>query len=120
MALQLIRLFPDEPRYSMTVTLSGKPFLLEFDYCQRADRWFLTVSDSLGIIQSRMKVRPNHPIMRKTVSNRKPAGVLMFLDPLGGPAPGLHELGRRVLLWYATADTSTPAPVVKSRGIILG
>lgn len=113
MSLQIIRLFPDEPRYTMTVILSGRPYILDFDYSQRADRWFLTVSDSAGIIQSRMKVRPNHPIMRKTVDARKPEGVILFLDATGGPAPGLYELGRRVTLWYGTIPpVEVVAPVV--------
>lgn len=103
MIIQSIRLFPDEPRYTMTVPLSGVPFILDLDYSGRSDRWYLTVSDARGsIIQSRMKIRPNVPVMHKSVDPRKPAGMLLFLDSLNGGAPGLHELGRRVSLWYIT------------------
>lgn len=101
--LERVPLYPDTPLYSMRVTLSGREFLLQFDYNGRQDRWFFHLSTGDGTrVASGMKVVSNWDVLRKCVHPLRPKGHLFFFDTTRDDAepPGFSDLGRRVTLWY--------------------
>lgn len=100
--------YPDEPLYVVEVTLDGVTFRLRFDYNQKADRWYFSIFDAGGVALRRgLKVLPYLDLLRlcRHVVGL-PAAEIVALDAAGlaAAAPGLHELGRRVGLWY-TGET---------------
>lgn len=112
-----IPLFPDQPSYRMTVTLSGIAFVLALDYSGRSDRWYLSVFDSQGnAIEVRRKARINWPMIRRSVSAARPKGALVFFDASSDLAPGFSDLGRRVRLMYIDPDPIPPEPPLVNPG----
>lgn len=98
-----IPVFPEVPLYSERVTLDGKEYLLQFDWSDREQRWYLSISKADGtLIKTGVKVVANWPLLRKCVDVNQPPGVLMAVDlsPNGGEPPSLDDFGLRVKLLY--------------------
>lgn len=101
MAYQLIPLAVDTPLYSLRVTLDGQEYVLEFDYAERENRWYLSVSDvNENTLATGIKLVSNWPLLRQRVDPALPPGDLFAFDPVEGDAPGFLDLGRSVLLYY--------------------
>lgn len=91
--------FPGEPRYTMTVPLSGVSYRLTLDWHDRESRWYLDVVRSSGEEVARgLKLVDNWNVLRRVASRHKPPGAIVASGK-GGP-PLLHDLGTRVLLLY--------------------
>lgn len=102
----LLRTFED-PFYTMTSTLEGTDFVLEFRYSQREETWYFSVSLTDGTsLVSGVKVVCNRPLLARFADNRLPKGELVAtaLGPDASP-PRLTELGegKRVELVYLTS-----------------
>lgn len=97
----------DVPNYTQRVTLDGREYLLGFDWNDREQRWYLSIStvDETPLAMG-IKVIANWPLLRKFTDDRLPPGVLMAADlsPEGGEPPGFSDLGRRVKLHYFGED----------------
>jgi hypothetical protein len=87
------------------VTLEGRLYTLRLAWNIRAEAWFLSVYDSAGsAVLEGKKVVADWDLLRTVVDSRRPPGQLLALDLEGtGEAPGLAELGERVILVYAEA-----------------
>jgi hypothetical protein len=93
----------DVPLYNERVTLDGKEYLLAFDYSERENRWYLSVSDvNEKLLASGIKLVSNWPLLDQKADPGLPPGVLFAFDPLEleGDAPGFQDLGRGVTLIY--------------------
>ena len=105
----------DTPLFSLRTSLDGSTYHLRFDYHQRQDRWFLTLSDAdEASIRSGAKVVCGIPMFASCVDSRMPKGFLIFYD-LADPAaeaPGFSELGRRVKLYYSPGASGVDAPLL--------
>lgn len=110
----------DLANYTIRVTLTGREYELGLDYNGRLDRWYLTVKTADGApIRAGMKVVCNWAVMRRTVSELRPPGDLIFTDTSAvfPDPPGYSELGRRVRLMYVERVEEPPASVVSLPGV---
>lgn len=91
-------------RYQQRVSLDGTEYFVTFAYSLRRDRWTFSLQglDSTDILTGET-VHPNIQLNRRAVGG--PPGVLMAI-PISGfvGAPGLHDLGEGVKLFYISAD----------------
>ena len=94
----------ETPFFRETVTLSGTEYVLDFQYNQREDRWYLSLYDVDGLpIYVGRKIVPSVPLFRKCADPRAPIGALIAQTlTADDTAPGLDELGttKRVSLVY--------------------
>lgn len=90
------------PFFSETVTLTGTEYVLDFQYNQREDRWYLSLYDTNGnAIYLGRKIVPSVPLFRKCASGSKPLGDLIAQTLTANDAPpNIDELGERVQLVY--------------------
>ena len=93
----------DTPLFTMSVTLDGRSYTLQLDYCEREFRWYMNIATDDGVkLASGIKIIPDWPLLRKNVDARLPPGILLAADVsgAGGEPPTFQDLGRRVKLWY--------------------
>ena len=90
------------PFFTETVTLTGTDYDLAFQYCQREDRWYLSVYTTEGDpIYVGQKIVPSIPLFRKCADGRKPLGTIVAQTlTLDDTPPRLLELGDRIKLYY--------------------
>lgn len=97
----MIPLFLDVPLYNERATLDGQEYVLDLDYSEREDRWYLTISDVNEVaLAAGIKLVSNWPLLRQRVDPRLPPGNLYAYDPLEGDPAGFSALGRSVILVY--------------------
>jgi uncharacterized protein DUF6983 len=108
MTIQIIPTYAD-PSWVQSTTLEGTTFLLNFDYNERCQCYYLSIQDSEGNdIYDGMKMVCNLPLLRTCADkDNAPQGELWVgsnngdLDP-----PDVGELGpgARCTLYYITSD----------------
>lgn len=104
------------PHVRHRVRLDGRDYLLVFDWSGREGAWYVHILDASGspIVTGR-KVVANGKLGHRSIDPRRPAGLLMAVDPTGAGDPGIDDLGRRVFLVYASA-AELAAPSAASSG----
>jgi len=92
------------PSFSMRVMLEQVEYQLEFDWNERAERWFMLLRTSAGDLITSRKVLPNWPLLRGLVHASRPPGELVAIDGamLGTPI-GIGDWGERIMLDYFEA-----------------
>lgn len=98
-----IKVALDTPLYTQRITLDGIEYLFRFDWSDREQRWYLTISDiDEKELASGIKIIANWPLLRRFVNPALPRGTLMAADlsPQNGEPPTYAELGQRVKLVY--------------------
>jgi hypothetical protein len=105
MSVELLRTFED-PFYSMSTTLDGSDYFLEFRYNQREECWYFSVSLTDGTsLADGVKVVCNESLLFSYAENRLPKGMLVAIsNTLDSSPPKLLELGegKRVSLIYVS------------------
>lgn len=93
------------PNVRHRVRLDGRDYLLLFDWSGREGAWYVHILDASGspIVTGR-KVVAGGKLGHRSIDPRRPAGLLMAIDPSGIGDPGIEDLGRRVFITYASAD----------------
>lgn len=107
MATLLLPTRTDLSHYIVQVELDGALFSLTFHWNEREEYWYLSIADAEGVdVATGIKIVINTPLLRRLVSENRPAGELMALDSATttGGDPGLNELGGRVVLAYEEAS----------------
>lgn len=111
MSIQSLRTFED-PFYTMTTTLDGSDYLLEFRYNQREAAWYFNISLTDGsLLVAGVKVVCNRSLLKRFADVRLPPGVLVaFANTTDHSVPGLADLGedRRATLMYYSASELAP------------
>jgi hypothetical protein len=100
----------DLPHYSIEVELDQQSFTLEFRWNDRAEGWFMDVSDVNGVrLLNGRRVCVDLPLLARFRDPALPAGELLAVDTAGtNEDPGIADLGARVkLLYYELADIPT-------------
>lgn len=107
MAVHAIPTFED-PFYSMTIALEGKPYVFDFRYNQREQLWHLSISLEDGTaLATGIKIVCGVNLLGRYADIRLPPGLLTAIANGDEPAPpSLLELGedKRVTLTYFTSD----------------
>jgi len=89
-AVQLALPNPPEPFFSQRTVLGGREFYFEFNWNQRANRWFLSIYDANeSAIMLGAKLVPGLAITYRVRDPRFAAGELLLL----GTPPTLETLG---------------------------
>jgi hypothetical protein len=88
--------------FETTVDLDGSDFQLYFHYNTREDFWYVDILDAGGEpILSGLKCVINWPYMRLCVTQGRPPGELLLIDPReNSEETGLDGLGVSGLLTY--------------------
>lgn len=91
--------------WTQRTLLDGREYVLRFVWNTREERWYMTISDQDEVvIAAGIKVVADWPLNRLLTSDAAPPGRLIAVDTSGsGEAPGLTDLGQRVLLAYVEA-----------------
>lgn len=98
----------EDPFYTLTVILEGKPYNFSFRYNQREDCWYfsLALEDDTSLVGG-VRVVCNTDLLASCHDVRKPPGFLTAraIDT-NTEAPGLEELGpdKRVTMLYLSSD----------------
>lgn len=92
-------------RYSQSVTLDGRVYVMILDYNARDAHWYLSLGDADGEPITGCvgrKLVANWPVLRSSDPRRPPGELLVA----GGQDadPGLLDLGQGQILTYATAS----------------
>lgn len=91
---------PGVPLYDMRVTLGGSSFVLTFDWSDREQRYYLTVSDVSGnVLVAGLKLISGAGVMQRFVSRAKPQGNFIVADPESLP-PTVVDFGQRSFLLF--------------------
>ena len=105
-ALQLFT-STSSPNYTQRVALDGREYVLRIRWNQRAEKWFMNIADSDGVmIVSGLKLVLNVVVggLFRGVDPRMPPGGFLLVDNTDQERdPGLTELGLRVFLVYIEA-----------------
>jgi hypothetical protein len=111
MATLVIKLAPGTPNYRQRTVLDGVPYLLDFRWSQREERWYLDLRNAAGdLLAGAIKLVVNYPLLasRRGARDEMPPGDLRVVDGRESPAdPGLDELGDTHQLVYTDAATAT-------------
>lgn len=93
------------PHFQFSTELEGVAFTFEFRWNDREEAWFLTLGDGEGNpIAAGVRVVVNYPLFSRFRDPRLPTGFLIAVDTEATERdPGFEDLGRRVVLTYATA-----------------
>jgi hypothetical protein len=94
--------FGGEAHVEQRITLSGRDYVLRFDWSQRDGHWFLGIYDPAGIaIITGLKLVANWRLLRGRLEALRPPGELVVVDTIE-PAidPGFGDLGVRHTLNY--------------------
>jgi hypothetical protein len=88
--------------YDFSTDLEGSVYTFEIYWNERAEAWFLSVSDASGnAIVSGRKVVLGAPLLGRAVLSSGPPGRLIAVDmSKEDREPGLNDLGDRVQLVY--------------------
>jgi hypothetical protein len=107
MSIRTIPCRVDSPFYDFTVELDGAVWRLTFRWNAREQAWYFDLADGADVLQlSSRKVVLNRPLLsRYRTRATLPAGELVAVDTSNtNAAPGLGELGGRVVLYYVDVD----------------
>lgn len=102
---------PQTAFFAKRVELDGVNYQLDFSYNQRADCFFLTISDEVGnYILGPIKIVSNWPLLRwHRYEKRLPPGELFAVAALNTPTvPGYGVLGTDVSFMYFDATETIP------------
>lgn len=94
--------FAGESHVELRIALTGRDYVLTFDWNQRDGHWFLSIATPDGTpIISGVKLVANHRLLQGRLEALRPPGEIMVLDLLE-PAidPGFADLGVRHTLNY--------------------
>lgn len=100
----------ENPFYDQITSLEGTDYLLTFQYNQREECWYLSISNAAGVLQvAGLKLVQGWPLLGGRFAGREiPPGELIVMtnDESDDSPPGLTELGegKRCELIYFTAD----------------
>jgi len=96
----------DVPDYEFQTVLDGTTYTLGLRWNGREAAWYLDISTEDGDpISLGSKVVLNYPLAARCVDLRRPPGALIAFDTSGeDKAPGINELGARVVLIYHNVD----------------
>lgn len=118
-----LTVFPETPLYEYRVPLSGREYRIRVDYNGREDRWYLYLLDADGaLIAGPMKVVCGRDLLAHDRWKAAcPPGQLIALDLAGtvtspGASPSWADFGRRVRLFYQTADVTIPTTSEQAGG----
>lgn len=97
----------DRAFYDFEIELEGRTFLLELHWNERDSSWYLKIcaaeAPDVPILAGR-KIVLGFPLLGRFRDSRLPPGEITALDTSGrNQAPGLADLGDRVLLIYSEA-----------------
>ena len=100
-----------ESNYPQTSTFDGTPYLLRLLWNARAQRWFMTLSDTAGnrLISGRKLCSDIVWGARDVLADLPPGNIWVRASATSTDAdPGLRELGigNRVVLMYTDEDSS--------------
>lgn len=88
------------PLWEERVTLNGTEFLILFDWHDREQRWYITISDAQGnVITAGIKLVPGWPLYNRETLPQAPKGNFVIADPQNLP-PALADFGQRSLLLF--------------------
>jgi hypothetical protein len=106
--LILIRTDPEGSLYEQRTTIDDQDYVLLFDYSQREDRWYLTVSLPEGDILVRGLKLVTGVVLGPRVADRRmfAGGLVVETRSADRSAPGWGELGenQRCQLYYVTRE----------------
>lgn len=93
------------PHFRFVTELEGLAYSFEFRWNDREEAWFLTVGDGEGNpLAAGVRVVVNFPLLNRFRNPALPPGFLIAVDTEATERdPGFEDLGRRVVLTYATA-----------------
>ncbi len=96
----------DLPHFKQITSLDGTEFELEFRLNDREQRFYMDLRDGDGVdILVGVRLTVDWPPLRYLVDPRRPLGEILVRDSEGlGRDPRLGDLGRRVKLFYLTAE----------------
>jgi hypothetical protein len=96
----------DVEHYTEVVELDGVNYDLLFRWNHRDGTWMLTIApEQEAPILAGIRVVADTPLIEFCGHADKPHGTLMAVDTSGqGRAPGLQDLGGRVMLLYEVAE----------------
>ena len=94
--------FMGESHIEQRTTLSGRDYVLRFDWSQRDGHWFLGLYLPSGeAIVTGLKLVTNWPLLGARTETLRPPGELLVVDTRGlGEDPGFGDLGTRHGLVY--------------------
>jgi hypothetical protein len=105
-----IQSFPffDDPNWFATFTLEGVPYVIEFDYNERASSWYMSIADADNVdIYNGVKIVTGFSLLKKCADPRAPPGQIWCMSTTSdGSPPTLYDLipGGRCGLFYVTSD----------------
>lgn len=108
----------EDPYYPMRVRLEGRDYILDFDYNQREERWYLSIADEEERpIATGIKLIANWSLLHPyRYDSRCPPGQLTVSDISGnGSPPTQLELGegkRCELLYWTRAELDAIAAAI--------
>ena len=104
MSLQKVRTRTDgTPSYFQAVLLDGTYYILQFEWVDRAFRWYMSTYDAdQALIVGALPLLVRAPLLRGTTTNlARPPGDFLLLDTSGqDKEAGLLDLGSRCILYY--------------------
>ena len=105
MSAYVIPIASKTPWQSFDVQLDGETFTFEVRWNGRAAMWFLTLSDSDGLIFARRRLAIGVPLFHRYASLRLPKGEAYVIDTTGADEEaGVDDLGDRVKVIYLAAS----------------
>lgn len=106
MSVLSIPIDSSSPSFSIEVTLEGQSYLLDFHWNERAEGWFFSISDLIGVsLLAGMRLVVGFPMTARYKSELLPPGVFVALDTSGADLdPGISDLGSRVVLQYVESS----------------
>jgi hypothetical protein len=106
----------DLARYSMRVELRKVKYLLDFDWNDRDQSWYLSVSTDAEVpLLTGIKIVVGFPLINRFRDERLPVGDLSAIDTSGkGIDPAFADLGGRVLLTFTPIEEFPESLVVRA------
>lgn len=102
MTQRIMPVLGDVPAFEFQCDLEDKTYGFEFNWNDRAQRWFMTIRDSLGNdLISGIKLLSGQILNRQYVGDDLPPGLFVLIDTGGeDKIPDQKDLGERILLAY--------------------
>lgn len=96
--------------YSRRVRLEDQDWLFDFVWSRRRDRWQMSIADLNGVsVVTGQQVVCGLPLLGRAIGG--PPGQIVAVSADGTyDAPGLHDLGNRVILTYVSSDDELLTP----------
>lgn len=97
---------PEVPFYDQVTALGGSDYRLALRWNARNGTWAFSIATAGGdMILEGIPCLPGLPLWFGILDSRLPPGDLYVIDRQGGQAaPGLHDLGSRVVLLYSDPE----------------